>query len=62
MILSKGFRKSQILQKNAANNTILVGENLHEVTKGFFTYREVGEFIEESSAVKAYEYRLKTKN
>ena len=61
LILSKGFRKSQILQKNAANNTILVGENLHNVTKGFFTYREVGEFVEESSAVKAYEYKLKTK-
>ena len=61
LILSKGFRKSQILQKNAVNNTILVGEKLHDATKGFFAYREVGEFVEESSAVKAYEYRLKTK-
>jgi adenylate cyclase len=62
LILSKGFRKSQILQKNAASNTILVGEHLYKVTKGFFAYREVGEFVEESSAVKAYEYKLKTKN
>lgn len=62
LILSKGFRKSQILQKNAANNTILVGENLYKVTKGFFTYHEVGEFVEESSAVKAYEYKLKVKS
>jgi hypothetical protein len=61
LILTKGFRKSQILQKNAATNTILVGENLHKVTKGFFDYREVGEFVEESFAVKAYEYKLKLK-
>lgn len=59
MILSKGFRKSQILQKNAVTNTILVGENLYRVTKGFFAYREVGEFVEESFGVKAYEYKLK---
>jgi class 3 adenylate cyclase len=62
LVLSKGFRKSQILQKNAANNTILVGENLYQATKGFFTYREIGEFVEESSAVKAYEYKLKIKS
>ena len=61
MILTKGFRKSQILQKNASSNTILVGENLYKVTKGFFSYREVGEFVEESFGVKAYEYKLKLK-
>ena len=61
LILTKGFRKSQILQKNATTNTILVGENLHKVTKGFFAYREVGEFVEESFTVKAYEYKLKLK-
>jgi hypothetical protein len=59
LILTKGFKKSQILQKNAVNNTILVGENLHKVTKGFFAYREAGEFVEESFAVRAYEYKLK---
>ncbi|MBE0431844.1 adenylate/guanylate cyclase domain-containing protein [candidate division WOR-3 bacterium] len=59
LILTKGFRKSQILQKNAASNTILVGENLYRVTKGFFAYREVGEFVEESLGVQAYEYQLK---
>ena len=62
LILTKGFRKSQILQKNAATDTILVGENLHKVTKGFFAYREIGEFVEESLAVKAYEYKLKLKS
>ncbi|UCF71806.1 MAG: adenylate/guanylate cyclase domain-containing protein [candidate division WOR-3 bacterium] len=61
LILTKGFRKSQILQKNAVSNTILVGENLHKVTKGFFAYREIGEFVEESFGVKAYEYKLKLK-
>jgi hypothetical protein len=62
LILTKGFRKSQILQKNAASNTILVGENLHKVTKGFFAYHKIGEFVEESFAVKAYEYKLKLKS
>jgi hypothetical protein len=61
LILTKGFKKSQILQKNAATNTILVGENLHKVTKGFFAYREIGEFVEESFTVRAYEYKLKLK-
>jgi class 3 adenylate cyclase len=61
LVLTKGFRKSQILQKNAATNTILVGENLYNVTKGFFAYREIGEFVEESFAVKAYEYTLRLK-
>ena len=61
LILTRGFKKSQILQKNAATNTILVGENLHKVTKGFFAYREAGEFVEESFAVRAYEYKLKTR-
>jgi hypothetical protein len=61
LILTKGFKKSQILQKNAATNTILVGENLHKATKGFFAYREIGEFVEESFTVRAYEYKLKLK-
>ncbi len=61
LILTKGFRKSQILQKNAANNTILVGDNLYKVTKGFFAYREIGEFVEESFGVRAHEYRLRLK-
>jgi len=62
LILTKGFRKSQILQKNAVSNTILVGENLYKVTKGFFAYREIGEFVEESFGVRAYEYKLKLKS
>ncbi|UCG91824.1 MAG: adenylate/guanylate cyclase domain-containing protein [candidate division WOR-3 bacterium] len=61
MIITLGFKKSQILQKNAENNTILVGECLYQATKAFFEYREVGEFLEHDLSVKAYEYKLKLK-
>jgi len=60
-IISEGFKKSQILQKNAASNTMLVGENLYQETKAFFNYHEVGEFVEDSFSVKAYEYKVKAK-
>lgn len=59
LIITLGFKKSQILQKNAENNTILVGECLYRTTKAFFEYREVGEFLEHDLSVKAYEYKLK---
>jgi class 3 adenylate cyclase len=59
LIISDGFTKSQILQKNAENNTLLVGENLYQETKAFFGYREIGEFVKDNLAVKAYEYKLK---
>ena len=58
-ILTSGFRKAQILQKNAISNTILVGENLYKATRSFFDYKEIGEFIEDSISVKAYEYKFK---
>ncbi len=61
LILTSGFRKAQILQKNAMNNTILVGENLYKATSSFFSYKEIGEFIEDSLSVKAYEYKFKVK-
>jgi len=58
-IVTKGFRKSQILQKNALENTMLVCENLYQVSKAFFSFSEVGEFVEDSIAVKAYEYKIR---
>ena len=61
LIITLGFKKSQILQKNAENNTILVGESLYQATKAFFEYREVGEFFEHDLSIKAYEYQLKLK-
>lgn len=59
IIITLGFKKSQILQKNAENNTILVGESLYQATKAFFDYREVGEFLEHDLSVRAFEYKLK---
>lgn len=59
LIITDGFSKSQVLQKNAETNTLLVGENLYRETKAFFSYREVGEFVKDNLTVKAYEYRLK---
>ncbi len=58
-IVTKGFRKSQILQKNAFENAMLVCENLFQASKGFFSFSEVGEFVEDSVTVKAYEYKIK---
>jgi len=61
LIITDGFSKSQILQKNAETNTLLVGENLYQATKAFFSYREVGEFTKDAMVVKGYEYKLKLK-
>ena len=60
VIITKGFKKCQILQKNAVDNTILVDENLHQATKAFFTYRGVGNIEQDSFSIKAYEYETKT--
>ncbi len=59
LIITKGFRKCQILQKNAADNTLLVCENLYKATKAFLSYREAGEFGEDPESMKAYEYKIK---
>lgn len=61
LLITDGFSKSQVLQKNAGNNTILVGENLYRETKAFFGYREAGDFVKDAFTLKGYEYKLKLK-
>ena len=61
LIITKGFKKSQILQKNAETNTVFVCENLYQATKAFFSYNEIGEFVKDDLSVKTYEYRMKIK-
>jgi hypothetical protein len=60
LIVTKGFTKSQILQKNADNNVLLVCENLYQKTKSFFSFEEIGEFIHDSVSVRAYQYKMKS--
>jgi class 3 adenylate cyclase len=59
VIVTKGFFKSQILQKNAEENTVLVCEHLYAATKAFFSYTEIGEFVKDGLTVMAYEYKMK---
>ncbi len=59
VIVTKGFTKCQILQKNASDNTLLVCENLYQATKAFFSYKEIGSFSTDALTVKAYEYTIK---
>ena len=61
LIVTRGFGKSQILQKNAIENSMLVCENLYDATKAFFSFTEVGEFVQDTLSVKAYEYKVKQK-
>jgi predicted ATPase len=61
LIITRGFGKSQILQKNAVENSMLVCENLYDATKAFFSFTEVGEFVQDTLSVKAYEYKVKQK-
>jgi class 3 adenylate cyclase len=58
LIITKGFKKCQILQKNADENSLLVCDNLYQVTKAFFSYNEIGEFVKDALTVKAYEYKI----
>ena len=58
-IMTTGFAKSQVLQKNAEENTILVSDNLYRVAKSFFTFEEIGEFVQDALNVRAFEYRMK---
>ncbi len=60
VIITKGFIKCQILQKNAVDNTVLVDENLYQATKAFFTYSDVGNIEQDSFSIKAYEYKIET--
>ena len=57
-LITEGFAKAQILQKNAEENSIYVGENLYQATKSFFEYQEIGEFIKDNLSVKAYRYSV----
>lgn len=61
LFITRGFGKSQILQKNAIENSMLVCENLYDATKAFFSFTEVGEFVQDTLSVKAYEYKVKQK-
>jgi adenylate cyclase len=60
IFVTQGFNKSQILQKNAEENTVLVCDHLYAATKAFFSYTEVGEFVKDGLTVMAYEYKMKT--
>ncbi|HEC79210.1 MAG TPA: adenylate/guanylate cyclase domain-containing protein [candidate division WOR-3 bacterium] len=59
LIITQGFKKSQILQKNAEDNTLLVCEDLYKATKAFFVYTEIGEFVKDALTVKGFEYKIK---
>jgi class 3 adenylate cyclase len=59
IIMTDGFAKSLLLQKNAENNTVLVGEALYEVTRSFFEYEDFGELVENYITVHAYKLKLR---
>ncbi len=59
VIVTEGFAKSLVLQKNAGNNMVLVGESLYNATRSFFEYEEFGEVIEHHITVRAYKLKLK---
>jgi hypothetical protein len=58
-IISEGFIKSQLLQKNAENNSMLVGDNLYQATRAFFGYRDAGEIVDNKLTLKSYELKFK---
>jgi class 3 adenylate cyclase len=60
-IVTEGFSRAQILQKNADDNSIYVGANLYAVTKSVFAYHEIGELIKDNLTVMAYEYKVDLK-
>lgn len=60
VIVTEGFMKSQLLQKNAPASSVLVCEKMYEKTKAFFSYRETGEFVQDALTVKAFEYKMMT--
>lgn len=59
IIMTDGFAKSLLLQKNADNNNVLVGESLYQATRTIFEYNEFGELIENLIAVRAYALKVK---
>ena len=58
-IISEGFKKSQLLQKNADNNCALVGENIYRSTKAFFAFHDAGEIVDNQLTIPSYEIRFK---
>ncbi len=60
-IISEGFKKTQLLQKNAENNTVLVGDNLYHITKSFFAFHDAGEIVDQRLTIAAHEIRFKGK-
>ena len=61
LVITKGFAKSQILQKNAESNTVLVCERLRNATSAYFSYEEIGEFVHDSISVHAFAYKMEEK-
>lgn len=61
-IISEGFIKSQLLQKNADNNSMLVGDNLFQATRAFFGYRDAGEIVDNKLVLKTYELKFKPRS
>jgi class 3 adenylate cyclase len=61
-IISEGFIKSQLLQKNADNNSLLVGDNLFQATRAFFGYRDAGEIVDNKLTLKSYELKFKPRS
>lgn len=61
-IISEGFKKTQLLQKNAENNTVLVGDNLYNITKSFFSFHDAGEIVDQRLTLAAHEIRFKGKS
>ncbi len=59
IIVTDGFAKSLVLQKNAGNNVILVGDSLYQATRAFFAYEEFGELIENFITLRSYVLKLK---
>ncbi len=60
-IVTEGFTRAQILQKNADDNSIYIGANLYALTKSMFAYHEIGELIKDNLTVVAYEYKVEIK-
>jgi class 3 adenylate cyclase len=58
LIVTDGFKKSLVLQKNAEANSVLTGENLYQATKSFFKFTDFGEIVEDEMSVKAYFLKL----
>ncbi len=59
IIVTDGFAKSLILQRNAGNNSVLVGETFYQATRSVFEYEEYGELVESHLSIRAYKLKLR---